>query len=277
MADNEQYHLSKPAEWIDKVIAGAVIGTEPMPNLSANFKAQFRENIGAADATAKWQPLGFFDTVEELIATITTPAPGDAYAVGVEEPFNIWVWDGVNQRWRNGGNLKGMDGKDGEDGSDANVTAENIIAALGYTPADAENVGVPDGSIDTAQLANGAVTQEKLAEDVELGVTITKLWQNLDPSSEFPEQSLSLDFAEGDFAVVFFWAGTDAQGGATLIVPVGRSARALIPYGNNLAKRLATANVGEITFGDAQQGISTWETNNKRAIPVLVYRMRGAS
>jgi hypothetical protein len=37
----------------------------------------------------------------------------------------------------------GKDGADGADGSDANVTSENIATALGYTPADSDDVLTP--------------------------------------------------------------------------------------------------------------------------------------
>lgn len=137
MAEYEKYMLSKPAEWIDEVFKGAVVGTKAMPELSEQFKAQFRDNIGATSSDASWQPKGYFATFEELQATITAPEPGDAYGVGLEPPYNIWVWDGLRGRWLNNGPIKGMDGKDGkdgEDGKDAEVTAESIQNALGFAP-----------------------------------------------------------------------------------------------------------------------------------------------
>lgn len=39
----------------------------------------------------------------------------------------------------------GETGPKGDTGSDANVTSENVIAALGFTPADSAKVGVADG------------------------------------------------------------------------------------------------------------------------------------
>lgn len=277
MANKDQYHLSNPAEWIDKVIAGAVIGTEPMPQLSEQFKAQFRDNIGAGSADNVWQPKGYFDTFEELEATITNPTPGDAYGVGAEAPYNIWVWDGLRGRWLNNGPIKGMDGKDG---SDAEITAESIEAALGYVPADADNVGVPDGSIGTAQLANGAVTQEKLAEGIELGATMTKIWENLSPTSEMLSgTTITANISNGDLAVIFFRGGTDSSAGASAILPCGYSGRALIPYGNHLARRLIRVRNNEIEFDVGQTNntnYETWTDNNKRAIPVLIYKISGS-
>ena len=71
-----------------------------------------------------------------------------------------------------------------ENGSDANVTKENVVSALGYTPLEnapvtsvngktgavelaASDVGAissTDGSVQNAHLASGAVTTDKLAE-----------------------------------------------------------------------------------------------------------------
>lgn len=43
---------------------------------------------------------------------------------------------------------QGPQGPQGEPGSDANVTAENIIAALGYTPADEAVLGDIQAALD---------------------------------------------------------------------------------------------------------------------------------
>ena len=117
MAEYTPYWLTKPVEWIKKVIEGAVIFTEPM-SLTEPQKAQFRDNIGAASADNSWQPKGYFDTFEDLTATITNPSPGDAYGVGLEAPYNIWVWDALRGRWLDNGPIKGMDGAPGKDGRD---------------------------------------------------------------------------------------------------------------------------------------------------------------
>lgn len=62
---------------------------------------------------------------------------GDAYLIN----GNLFVWNGAG--WEDAGNIKGPKGDKGDPGpagSDANVTNENIINVLGYTPADNEEV-----------------------------------------------------------------------------------------------------------------------------------------
>jgi len=53
-----------------------------------------------------------------------------------------------------------FDGADGKDGSDANVTAQNVTAALGYTPADAEKVRQLSEEVDAIG------TRDQIVQDV---------------------------------------------------------------------------------------------------------------
>lgn len=288
MAEREEYMLSKPAEWIDEVFKGAVVGTKPMPDLSEQFKAQFRDNIGATSSDASWQPKGYFDTFEELQATVPAPKPGDAYGVGLEPPYNIWVWDGLRGRWLNNGPIKGMDGKDGkdgeagEDGKDAKVTKESIIDALGYTPADAENVGVPDGSIGTAQLANGAVTKEKLDPNLDLdSESYVLLWENANPTSEFPAQNITIPgIHEYPMILVFAKEGTETYTSTSVIAMPNVKSR-LYLNANYRQTRLflyrsdsdVIAFEGGLEAGHTQ-GLSSYDA---RMIPTYIYGIKGVS
>ena len=70
-------------------------------------------------------PIGNFNTVEELTALVPKPTPGDVYSVGTEQPYSIYVWDGINLVWRNHGVLtEGAKGDDGEPGATFIPTVE---------------------------------------------------------------------------------------------------------------------------------------------------------
>jgi len=74
-----------------------------------------RGEFNGVDGTSL-SPLGHFSAVEELAAIITQPKPGDVYSVGVEPPYDLYVWDGINLEWRNHGQLQGAPGEKGEKG-----------------------------------------------------------------------------------------------------------------------------------------------------------------
>lgn len=53
---------------------------------------------------------GHYDTEAELRAAVGAPEPGEAYGVGVEAPYNIYIFDGVSNDWKNYGPLSGGGG-----------------------------------------------------------------------------------------------------------------------------------------------------------------------
>ena len=50
---------------------------------------------------------GFYSTQAALDAAVPNPQPGHAYAVGAGAPYDVYVWDGVADAWRNMGVLGG--------------------------------------------------------------------------------------------------------------------------------------------------------------------------
>ena len=60
--------------------------------------------------------LGYYATESALSAAVTNPAAGDAYGIGTSEPYDIYIWDGVNRKWVNNGALQGAQGIQGEPG-----------------------------------------------------------------------------------------------------------------------------------------------------------------
>lgn len=51
--------------------------------------------------------LGHYDTEAALRASVTAPEAGDSYSVGVNLPYDIYIFDGVSGDWRNYGPLSG--------------------------------------------------------------------------------------------------------------------------------------------------------------------------
>lgn len=65
----------------------------------------------AAEGMADFRIRGYYAAAEALTAAVTEPEAGDAYGVGAEAPYDIYVWDGVGSRWVNNGPLFGVRGK----------------------------------------------------------------------------------------------------------------------------------------------------------------------
>ena len=57
--------------------------------------------------------IGQFMTLEALQSAVTTPKGGDAYGVGSTAPYDIYIWDKVENKWKNHGKLQGPQGNSG--------------------------------------------------------------------------------------------------------------------------------------------------------------------
>ena len=60
--------------------------------------------------------LGYYADPASLSAAVPAPQAGDAYGVGTAEPYDIYIWDGVNSAWVNNGPLQGAKGDTGDTG-----------------------------------------------------------------------------------------------------------------------------------------------------------------
>ena len=88
------------------------------------------------------QILGYYATLDALIAAVTSPAAGDAYGVGTAEPYNIYVWDGVGSAWVNNGTAVGVEGnylaKENPTGTgDLTLLGCNRVTISTYAPEEA--------------------------------------------------------------------------------------------------------------------------------------------
>ncbi|MCD8271058.1 MAG: hypothetical protein LUD46_23340 [Parabacteroides sp.] len=61
-----------------------------------------------------FQILGYYNTIADLRAAITSPEPGEAYGVGTAAPYPIYIWDAVSQDWVNNGAIQGPAGRSGK-------------------------------------------------------------------------------------------------------------------------------------------------------------------
>ena len=59
---------------------------------------------------------GYYASESDLESGVTSPEAGDAYGVGTAEPYDIYIWDGVNSVWVNNGPLQGAKGDTGPQG-----------------------------------------------------------------------------------------------------------------------------------------------------------------
>ena len=68
------------------------------------------------DTGSGFAVLGYFATPAALEAAITLPYAGDAYGIGSAQPYDIYIWDGINSVWVNNGPLQGAKGDTGPQG-----------------------------------------------------------------------------------------------------------------------------------------------------------------
>ena len=164
---------------------------------------------------------GYYDTYADLTAAVPEPEAGAAYGVGTMYPYDIYIWDELNQAWKNNGPISGAKGDKGDagttftpsvdasgnlswsnDGGKENPQTRNIMGPIGptgpagedgqspyeaaveagYTGTEATFYAalaavpyhnarhLPNGAdpitVQTGNLANAAVTKQKLASDI---------------------------------------------------------------------------------------------------------------
>ena len=78
--------------------------------------------------------LGYYATESALSAAVTNPAAGDAYGIGTTEPYDSYIWDGVNRKWVNNGALQGAKGDPGIQGEQGIQGIQGPAGKDGKTP-----------------------------------------------------------------------------------------------------------------------------------------------
>ena len=64
---------------------------------------------------------GTYGSLALLEQNVTSPEAGDAYGVGTEQPYDIYIYDGANKTWTNYGQLQGAKGDQGIQGEGATI------------------------------------------------------------------------------------------------------------------------------------------------------------
>lgn len=75
-----------------------------------------RIESGALDGS-DFRIMGYYESLEALMAAVEMPERGDVYGVGAEAPYQIYVYDGLNGCWVNNGSIQGPKGDNGENGA----------------------------------------------------------------------------------------------------------------------------------------------------------------
>lgn len=86
--------------------------------------------------------LGRYNSYEDLIAAVTEPEPGDAYNIGTADPYDVYMWDGVNETWTNIGTLKGERGEPGAPGPQGEPGLRGLPGRNGVNGTDGQDAHV---------------------------------------------------------------------------------------------------------------------------------------
>lgn len=77
--------------------------------------------------------MGYYDTLEALQSAHPTATAGDAYGVGMAEPYDIYIWDGVENAWVNNGPIQGAKGDPGPQGEKGDTGEQGPAGPQGET------------------------------------------------------------------------------------------------------------------------------------------------
>lgn len=94
---------------------------------------------------------GYYPSAAEL-EKIPAPAAGDAYGIGAEPPYDLYIWDALNGVWVNNGALNGGSGGTGEKGDKGD---KGDTGADGITPTIGDNGNWFLGDTDTGKPSRG--------------------------------------------------------------------------------------------------------------------------
>ena len=158
------------------------------------------------DTGSGFAVLGYFATQAALEAAITLPYAGDAYGIGSAQPYDIYIWDGINSVWVNNGPLQGAKGDTGPQGPQGETGPQGPQGETG--PAG------PAGPVSVFQRSVlSAPTSVALSDECEYYLTDVGDISFTYPSDTYFECWIDLSLSSAENHPVTFPDGTSYIGG----------------------------------------------------------------
>ena len=161
--------------------------------------------------------LGYYDSLDVLEASVADPAPGDAYGVGIVQPYDIYIWDAVGNQWVNNGPVQGAKG---DPGDDATIEIGTVTTVEHEQPATVENVGTPSAAKFNFSIPKGYTPvkgtdywTEADKQAIAESITPSMIGAVADPSQKSDGQVLAYDEETGKWVAVNMTSGVSSVDG----------------------------------------------------------------
>lgn len=130
---------------------GRVIGSSAyeiaIENGFIGTEKEWLESLKGEDGRS-YAILGYYNSLGDLLHNVTNPLPGDSYGIGETNPYDVYVYDGISNTWKNNGSIQGIKGDPGE-----NATIVSATASITNTVGD-PSVSVNLGGTESARTFN---------------------------------------------------------------------------------------------------------------------------
>ena len=177
------------------------------------------------DTGSGFAVLGYFATQAALDAAITLPYAGDAYGIGSAQPYDIYIWDGINSVWVNNGPLQGAKGDTGPQGPQGETGPQGPQGETGpqgpqgetgpQGPQGETGPAGPAGPVSVFQRSVlSAPTSVALSDECEYYLTDVGDISFTYPSDTYFECWIGLSLSSAESHTVTFPDGTSYIGGA---------------------------------------------------------------
>lgn len=107
--------IDEPLHQIPQTVAEQIDNKATLALQKAIAVETAAEN-GAYDGK-NFQILGYYASPEALMAAVTEPERGDAYGVGAQSPYDVYIYNAADAQWVNNGSIQGPQGDTGESGA----------------------------------------------------------------------------------------------------------------------------------------------------------------